>query len=282
MSIPQLPQPEGLLAEVRSGVLHVTLNRPDQRNALSAAVLDGLNHVALYAQQAELRAIVLRGAGGMFCAGGDLKSFRDIFEDRTPDPAQIAAMNRSYGTALAAWDRLPVVVIAAVEGAAMAGGVGLAAVADITIATAGTKFALTETKLGLTPAQISPFVIDRIGLHNARRLMLTSMVFDADEAHRLQLVDEIVADSAALDDAVTRTLNQVLRCAPKANALTKELAHAALELPRTALLDHAAQRFAQTMLAPEARDGVASFLGKRNPEWVTQASEATGKGAQPQ
>ncbi|KAA0020095.1 enoyl-CoA hydratase/isomerase family protein [Antrihabitans cavernicola] len=274
----RLQELDGVLVEERARVLYVTLNRPDQRNALSAAVIDGLNQIAQYVEKAGLRAVVLRGAGGVFCAGGDLKMFRDIFQGDAPDPAQIEAVNRSYGRVLAAWDRLPVAVIAAVEGAAMAGGMGLAAIADITIATAGTRFALTETKLGLTPAQISPYVIDRIGLHNARRLMLTSMVFDADAARRLNLVDEVVADSAALDEAVTRVVNQVLRCAPEANALTKELAHAALATPREEMLDHAAQRFAQIMLGDEAREGVASFLGKRDPEWVTGASEATGKG----
>lgn len=265
MSLPEL---EGLLLDERGGVLYVTLNRPDQRNALSAAVLDGLNQIARYVPAADLRAVVLRGAGGVFCAGGDLKSFRDVFQGGTPDPAQIAALNRGYGTALLAWDRMPVAVIAAVEGAAMAGGMGLAAIADVTIATAGTRFALTETKLGLLPAQISPFVIARIGLHHARRLMLTSAMIAADEARRLNLVDEVVADGAALDEAVARTVNLVLRCAPGANAVTKELAHAALELPLEELLDRAAERFAQTMLGAEAREGVASFLGKRDPRWA--------------
>ncbi|MFD4459268.1 enoyl-CoA hydratase/isomerase family protein [Nocardia sp. NPDC058480] len=263
-----LPELEEILLKERGGVLYVTLNRPEQRNALSTEVLNGLCRVADHIEKAQLRAVVLRGAGSNFCAGGDLKSFRDVFQGDTPDPAQIAAVNRTYGTALAAWDRLPVAVIAAVEGAAMAGGMGLVAVADITIATESARFALTETKLGLTPAQISPFVIDRIGLHHARRLMLTSLVIDATEAKRLALVDEIVADTAALDAAVARTVNQVLRCAPGANALTKELAHTALDMDREALLDHAAARFAQTMLGAEAREGVAAFLGKRDPEWA--------------
>jgi len=265
MSLPEL---EGLLLDERGGVLSVMLNRPEQRNALSAPVIDGLEQIAQYVKAAGLRAVVLRGAGGVFCAGGDLKSFRDVFQDGNPDPVQIAAVNRSYGDALSAWDRLPAVVIAAVEGAAMAGGMGLAAIADITIATAATRFALTETKLGLLPAQISPFVIARIGLHHARRLMLTAATITADEARRLNLVDEVVADSVALEEAVARTVNLVLRCAPGANALTKELAHAALELPLEKLLDHAAEKFAQTMLGAEARAGVASFLGKRDPQWA--------------
>ncbi|MFD4356863.1 enoyl-CoA hydratase/isomerase family protein [Nocardia sp. NPDC058518] len=263
-----LPELEGILLEERGGVLFVTLNRPKQRNALSNEMLVGLCRVADHIEQARPRAVVLRGAGGTFCAGGDLSSFRNVFQGGAPDPGQIAAVNRTYGTALAAWDRLPVAVIVAVEGAAMAGGLGLVAIADVAIATTSARFALTETKLGLTPAQISPFVIGRIGLHHARRLMLTSLVIDAAEAMRLTLVDEIVTDSAALDEAIDRTLNQVLRCAPAANALTKELAHTALEMDREALLDHAAARFAETMLGAEAREGIASFLGKRDPEWA--------------
>lgn len=264
-----LPELDGLLLTERGRVLFVTLNRPQQRNALSAGVLDGLCRIAEHVEKSQVRAVVLRGAGETFCAGGDLKSFRDVFQGDDPDRAQIAAVNRNYGTALAAWDRLPAAVIAAVDGAAMAGGMGLVAIADVAISTASAQFALTETKLGLTPAQISPFVIARIGLHHARRLMLTSAVIGADEAMRLSLVDEIVADADALDAAVDRTVNQVLRCAPEANALTKELAHAALDADLENLLDHAAVRFADTMLAAEAHEGVAAFFGKRDPEWVT-------------
>ncbi|MGW5113449.1 enoyl-CoA hydratase/isomerase family protein [Nocardia sp. NPDC004123] len=263
-----LPDLEDIALDDRGDVLYVTLNRPEQRNPLTAAALDGLNRIADYVPRSDARAVVLRGAGGVFCAGGDLKSFRDTFQGDAPDPGQIAAVNRGYGTALAAWDRLPVAVIAAVEGAAMAGGMGLVSIADIVIATARTRFALTETKLGLTPAQISPFVIARIGAHHARRLMLTSAVIDAEEAHRMTLVDEIVTDRAELDDAVDRAVRQVLRCAPGANALTKELAHAAFDLPREALLDLAAARFAATMLGAEGREGVASLLAKRDPSWA--------------
>ncbi|WP_197497752.1 enoyl-CoA hydratase-related protein [Mycobacterium sp. 1274756.6] len=259
---------DGLLLSECSGVLLVTLNRPEHRNALSADVLDGLVRIAEYVEKSQLRAVVLRGVGETFCAGGDLKSFRDVFQGDNPDRAHIAAANRNYGTALAAWDRLPVAVIAAVDGAAMAGGMGLVAIADIAICTASARFALTETKLGLTPAQISPFVVARIGLHHARRLMLTSAVIGAEEAMRLSLIDEVVPDIEALDAAVERTVNQVLRCAPEANALTKELAHAALEMELEDLLDHAALRFADTMVGPEAHEGVASFFGKRDPEWV--------------
>lgn len=157
------------------GVLHMTLNRPENRNALSEAVVEGITKVCAHveADRGRFRALILRGAGGVFCAGGDIKGFRQVFQDGG-DPAAIAASNRRYGTLLELIDNLPLLVVAGVDGAAMGGGVGLAAVADLVIATADSKFSLTETTLGLPPAQIAPFVVARTGRHAARRLMLTA------------------------------------------------------------------------------------------------------------
>lgn len=267
----RLDRPD-LRVQERLGVLHVTLNRPDQRNALSSSMFDGLIEVAAWVARhpGRIRAVVLSGAGGSFCAGGDLEFFRDVFQGSAADADSIAAINRRYGTVLTAWDRMPTAVIAAIEGAAMAGGMGLAAIADVTLATAASRFALTETRLGLVPAQISPFVIARIGAHQARRLMLTGASFDAAEAARLGLVDEVVADSDALDASVQRTLSDVLRCAPLANALSKFGVHRAADLGLEDLLDESAERFARTMQEPEAREGVASFFEKRRPSWFAR------------
>ncbi|AXQ31836.1 enoyl-CoA hydratase/isomerase family protein [Solimonas sp. K1W22B-7] len=263
---------DDLLLDERAGVLTVTLNRPERRNALSATLINSLQQLATYARQnhGTLRAVVLRGAGGVFCAGGDIKDFRSVSQNGVSDARQIAAHNRTYGTLLSALDRLPQVVIAAVEGAAMGGGVGLASIADITLATADARFSLTETTLGLPPAQISPFVVARVGAHQARRLMLTAARFDAATAAALGLVDEVLADSIALDRAIERVLAQVLRCAPGANAMTKNLVHAAATTPLDELLDTAAAQFAAAMLGAEARDGVSAFISKGHPSWVPQ------------
>lgn len=259
-----------VVAEEWSGALYVTLHRPDRRNALSQEMLQSLQRIVNHAQtrSGELRALVLRGAGGIFCAGGDIKDFRNVFQDGTVGPGDIASGNRRYGTLLTSLDQLPMPVVAAVEKAAMGGGVGLACVADITIATADTTFSLTETTLGLPPAQIAGFVVDRIGAHHARRLMLTAAKVDAAEAARIGLVDEVVADGAALDAAVSATLRRIRRCAPGANAVTKALVHSTQKLLRGALLDHAADVFADAMLGAEAREGVSGFLQGRPPMWA--------------
>jgi isohexenylglutaconyl-CoA hydratase len=259
-----------VLVQEHDGVLHVTLNRPDRRNALSATVLESLQRIADHVQTrcGELRAVVIRGAGGVFCAGGDIKDFRNVFQDGEVDRSAITAGNRSYGTLLSRLDRLPVPVVAAVEKAAMGGGVGLACIADITIATADTVFSLTETTLGLPPAQIAAFVVDRIGTHQARRLMLTAARVDAAQAARIGLADIVVPDAAALDAAIDDTLTHIRRCAPGANAMTKTLVCETKTRPRADLLDYAADRFADAMLDHEAHEGVSSFLQKRAPTWA--------------
>lgn len=261
---------EDVLVSERAGVVHVTLNRPEQRNALSDNVVVALEEVIAYVMTdpTRVRALVLRGAGGVFCAGGDLKGFKSAFQDGVADHGLVAAANRRGGALFTALDQLPTVVVAAVERVAIGGGVGMAAVADVTIATAGTTFSMTETTLGVPPAQISPFVVARVGAHHARRLMLTAARIDAAEAFRIGLVDEVVADSAALDVAIDNVLRRVHRCAPVANAVSKALVHAAATTPLPELLDTAAARFADAMLAAEARAGIAAFTSKSTPPWA--------------
>jgi isohexenylglutaconyl-CoA hydratase len=260
---------DAVLVEDRDSVLYVTLNRPERRNALSAAVLERLEDVAAFVAKHpnEVRAVVLRGSEGVFCTGGDIKDFKAVFQEGGADHLAVAANNRRGGVAFTALDRLPTVLIAAVEGAAMGGGVGLAAVADITLATAGTRFSLSETTLGIPPAQISPFVTARVGPHHARALMLTAARINAQEAHRIGLVDRVVADSAALDEAVDDVLAQVRRCAPGANAASKALVHLTAITPLEDLLDVAASKFADAMLGDEGREGIRGFVGKSAPAW---------------
>ncbi len=281
MDAMELTELTDVLAERRDGTLFVTLNRPESRNALSETVLDGLQQVCEHIEgnRGQLRAMVLRGAGGVFCAGGDIKGFRSVFQDGGVDAVSIAAANRRYGDLLDRLSRLPVVVIAAIEGAAMGGGVGLAAIADVALATADTTFSLTETTLGLPPAQIAPFVTERIGRHQSRRLMLTAARLDGRQAAAVGLVDEVVPDAAALEHAVSTTLARIGRCAPSANAMTKELVCASAVLSRGELLDHSADRFAEAMLGPEAKEGVDAFLQRRRPSWTSTTNTTDGSPA---
>jgi len=267
-----LPAFENLLAERRGSHLSVTLNRPDARNALSRdMVRELLTVAALLEQDVTISSVLLRGAGGTFCAGGDIKGFMASLHSPPPAPGEqdsIARGNRDFGTFLSRFDTLPQTVMVVVEGAAFGGGLGLMCIGDLVVATADARFALTETTLGIPPAQIAPFVAARIGVARARRLALTGLRFDGREALRIGLVDVVCDDQAALEATSARLLADINRCAPSANAATKRLLLASVTTPRERLLDEAADAFARALRGSEGREGVAAFLEKRRPAWV--------------
>ena len=271
------PTAQTLLLDARDGVLHVTMNRPERRNALSARMVEEL--IATFAaadQDAELRAIVLRGAGGSFCAGADVKDMNSAQPAQAgggePPAADrktaLARNNRRFGDLTAAVNGCAHPVIAVVEGAVMGGGFGLVCASDIAIARADARFGLPETGLGVIPAQIAPFVLQRVGFTHARRLMLTGARLSGAEAARIGLVHEVCTDEAALDAALARVLAEIRRCAPRANAATKRLLLHALGREPTSVLDHAAQVFAEAASGDEAREGTAAFVEKRLPKWA--------------
>ena len=165
---------------------------------------------------------------------------------------------------------MPQVVVTVIEGAAMAGGLGLACCADVAIVQADAKFAFTETAIGLTPAQISPFVIQKLGYATGRRLMLTAARFDGRESAKLGFADFVAENREDLEAAERQIRKQVLRCAPGAVADIKALV---LDLPhqdREAQIQAAAENFTGRMLSDEGREGVASFLEKRKPNWSVE------------
>ncbi len=268
---------DNLLVERRGPRLYVALNRPQARNALSREMVTELSAVAEFLEKnREIGAVVLRGAGGTFCAGGDIKGFKASFEAPKPKrgkPDPIAVNNRRFGQFLIHFNSLPQTVIAAVEGAAIAGGLGLMSVADVVIAAADAKFALTETSLGIPPAQIAPFVAARIGVPRARLLALTGARFDAREAARLGLVDLVCDDKVAFEAMLKKILADIGRCAPGANAATKRLLLASLTTPREKLLDQAAKDFAACLRGEEGREGVSAFLEKRPTRWAEKSRE---------
>ena len=191
-----LPHCETLLLNSVSGVLHITLNRPDSRNAMSLAMVGELRAtLEAVRHDPNVRALVLRGAGGHFCAGGDIK---DMAGARARGGDAYRELNRAFGALLEEAHAAPQVLVAVLEGAVLGGGFGLACVSDVAIAASGAKFGLPETTLGILPAQIAPFVVHRIGLTQARRLALTAARFDGAEALRLGLVHYCEQDEAAL------------------------------------------------------------------------------------
>ncbi len=259
-----------LIVERDDGWLTLWMNRPAVRNALGAELLAAMR-AALEAVRDDrtVRGITLRGKGGVFCAGGDLKNFRSSFQGGA-SRAEIAESNAGAGEFFSYLNTMPQVVIMSIEGAAIAGGLGLACTGDVVAVTADTKFAIAETSLGLPPAQIAPFVVQRIGLTAARRLMLTGARFDGREAGRLGLADFVAEDAAGLDAVEADIRKSVRRCAPGANAVTKELVLKAPLLPRDEMIALAGGRFAECMLGEEAREGIAAFLDKRKPSWAAE------------
>jgi len=255
-----------------AGVLFVTLNDPAHRNVLNESMLSALGaELARTEQDETIRAFVLRGAGGVFCAGGDFTTFRTLMGTTTPGagPDPIARNNRAFGALLTRLVDLPVPTIAVVVGAAAGGGTGLAAACDVVLAHSSATFSTPETGLGIPPAQIAPFVAARIGVARTRRLALTGTRFDGREAERIGLVDQACADTAALDAALAATLADISRCAPGANAAIKKLLLASRTTPRDELLDQSADAFAACLRGPEGQEGVTAFLGKRKPRWAT-------------
>ncbi len=267
-----LPQSDDLKLDERDGVLHLWFDRPEAKNALSASMVDGVTRIArLLPARDDLRAVVLRGSGGAFCAGGDLKEFGASFASEAPtdgSPDPILAMNRSFGTMLQLLDAIPQTLIVGVEGPSFGGSLGIISVSDVAIATADAKFALSETSLGIPPAQIGPYVVRRIGLSHARRLSLTGARFGAEEALRVGFVHEAVADAAALEASIEAALKGVRRCAPGANGVTKELFTLSAHAIDGGLLDEAAIMFRDCLRGPEAAEGVGAFLEKRKPSWT--------------
>ncbi|AFK56375.1 enoyl-CoA hydratase/isomerase family protein [Tistrella mobilis] len=268
----KLPICPDLLLDRDGPVLRLTLNRPDVRNAMTGEMVRQLTEVVAWAEDhPEVGTLVISGAGGTFCAGGDIKGFMASFRAARPEAGQpdpIQADNRRFGHFLTRIEALPQTVVVAVEGAAFGGGLGLACIGDVVIATRDARFALSETGLGIPPAQIAPFVAARIGVSQARRLALTGMRFDGAEAGRIGLVHEVVEDGAALEARVAKLVADIRRCAPGANATTKRLLMAQRTTALPDLLDLSSAEFARCLRGAEGQEGVAAFLEKRQPAWA--------------
>ncbi len=250
-------------------VLHVTFNRPQQRNAMSQAMVRELRLVLAEAEATEstVRAVVLRGAGGHFCAGADLKDMAAARDSGDGAERALRDANAAFGELCAAFAATRLALLAVVEGSAMGGGVGLACVADVTLAGTSAVFRLPETSLGIVPAQIAPYLVERLGYAEARRLAVTGGRIDADAALQLRLVHAVHA-AGALDRAVHNVLGEILQCAPGAIAATKVLmAKARLSSPAS-LVGDAADAFARAAVGDEGVEGAAAFAQKRKPAWA--------------
>jgi isohexenylglutaconyl-CoA hydratase len=249
-------------------VLHLTLNRPEVRNAMSLAMVRELRTVLAQAESdGATRVMVLRGAGGHFCAGADLKDMAASRARLADDPNALVDTNATFGELCVAFASTGLATVALLQGSVMGGGFGLACVADVALADDSVNFRLPETGLGVVPAQIGPFLVERLGYAEAKRLAVTGGRLNAAEALQLRLVHEVAAD---LDAALARVLGEILQCAPAAVAATKALIAKARFTPPAALVREAAEVFSRAALGPEGLEGTMAFLQKRKASWVPQ------------
>ncbi len=271
-----LPDCQTLQLHETDGALFVTLDRPKARNAMNLSMVGELDATfAAIESRRDIRAVVLRGSDGHFCAGGDIKDMLSAAQDRAATGNADAGegdpfyrLNRAFGHLLTRVNNAPQVVIAVLEGAVLGGGFGLACVSDVAIAGPSAEFGLPETGLGIPPAQIAPFVVARIGLTQARRLALLGARFGAAEALVLGLVHHSPSTNEALEQCLQSSLEQVQRCAPEANAITKQLMLGAAGTVPETLLDAAAAHFAAAVQGPEGSEGTRAFVEKRRPQWA--------------
>ena len=254
-----------LLVDERDRILHVTLNRPEVHNAFNEELIGELIDVIDRLGERNVRAVVLRGSGANFCAGADLHWMSRMVgfsrEENIRDAAQMAKM-------FATLNSCPLPLIGRVHGAALGGGVGLAAVCDIVIAAADAKFGLTEVKLGILPAIISPYTLAKIGETHARALFLTGERFDAQRALRIGLVHRVVENADALDAAVDETTAQIKTSGPEAVREAKKLiARVAVSAIEDAV-PYTIETIATRRVSDEGQAAMKAFLKKEKPPWV--------------
>ena len=257
-----------VLSVARDGaVARVTLTRPEVHNAFNARLIEALHDafVQLSSEAPEaLRAVVLAGDGASFCAGADIAWQRSALalsmNENEADAARLQAM-------LTAIDECPAPVVARVHGVALGGGMGLCAVADIVLAVSGTTFGFTETKLGIMPAVISPFVLAKIGETHARALFPTGERFDAERAVRIGLVHEVLPDVTALDERVDEVVRELLSAGPTAARGAKAVIRDQRGLLRADALQLGVERAAWQRVSAEGQEGLTAFLDKRPASW---------------
>ncbi|MCC7441595.1 MAG: enoyl-CoA hydratase/isomerase family protein [Bdellovibrionales bacterium] len=258
--------------EVRrdGAVLTVAINRPDVRNAFNDVVIEELASVfAKDAMDSAVRAVVLKGNGPVFCAGGDLnwmkKAIHFTYEENLRDTRVLAKMFHQLNT-------FPKPIIGVVHGAAIGGGVGLVSVCDIVVASAETVFSLSEVRLGIVPACIGPFVIAKIGASHARALFLSADRATAARAKEIGLVHEVVATPAELEPAVRKILENIVQCGPNALATAKrlvlDLSWPEKRAAQPDCLEYVAKMLADLRVSDEGQEGVKAFLEKRKPSWL--------------
>lgn len=275
---------ETLEVESDAGFHTLWLNRPQVKNAMNQTMVQEL--ITFFGQcskgqtdkvnagGANARAIIIRGRGDIFCAGADIKDMAKARQNlantsnRDYENNAIYGLNRAFGTLMMKVQACPAVVICAVQGAALGGGFGLMCTADITLVTESAKLGMPETRLGILPAQIAPFVVQRIGLTRAKEIALLGQKISGHRAYTLGIAQQCLEQTDDFEGAIAELKSQIRYCAPQANALTKTLLQNSAYGVNEKLLDNAAAAFTDAMLSEEGQEGSLAFMQKRAPSWA--------------
>ncbi|TRZ58401.1 MAG: enoyl-CoA hydratase/isomerase family protein [Rhodocyclaceae bacterium] len=260
---------QNILTAVDRGVGIITLNRPERHNAFDDVLIGELiDAVAMMEHEDAVRVLVISSTGKSFCAGADLNWMKRAAGLSAEDSLR---ESRAMAEMLCCLAQMGKPTVARVQGHAYGGGVGLVAACDIAIATFDAQFTLSEVKLGIIPAVISPHVIAAIGERYARRYMLSAERFAAAEAYRIGLLHEIVPDEEALDEAIGEIVETLLKNSPNALKECKELIRAVVSRPLTQeVVEDTAQRICRLRASDQGKEGMSAFLEKRKPNWVIE------------
>ena len=260
------PKTDSLLIENSNGWVTIWFNQIKNRNAITNNIVDELFSIFNFLNDdREVRGITLRGKGGIFCAGVDLKSLKKMTDTSKNAKSLAFEMSIRIGDLFKVINSAPQIVVAVTEGAAIAGGFGIACSADLILTMPETKFSLSETRIGLTPAQISPYVINRLGYSLARKMMLLGARIDGREAMKIGIADYIANDSN-LEEILDSIKEQVFKCSPNAIAITKRV----LTVNEYIDPQKAANLFSDCVVSDEGQEGINSFFEKRKPFWIME------------
>ena len=259
-----LPKTTECILKYENSWLTIWFNRPEKRNSLSKILIKEINQSLNFVENdPSIRGVIFRGKGNVFCAGADLKWMQNIASEKSNSSDLAMQMSIEFGEMFNNISNLSKVTISVVEGACIAGAVGIVSATDFLVTTVDAKYALTETRIGLTPAQIAPYIISKVGFKIGKKLMLLGNVFNGKDAFSIGMADYVIHHNDELESEVLKIINDVKKCSPNAIAVTKKVLNSHYNIETS----HAAKLFSQCIVHEEGREGFASFFEKRRPSW---------------
>lgn len=248
--------------------LTIWFDNPQKRNALTFDLINDLQTIFdKIKDDTSIRGVVFRGKNEVFCSGADLKLMKKIISEDTNSQKESIKLSKGLGLVFKMITELPQITVSAVEGPAMAGAFGIVCSSDLVLSMSSARFAMTETRLGLSPAQIAPYVIDRLGFSNARKLILLGFSIDGNQAYDIGLADYLSTTKEEFNETLNSIKRQVNQCAPHALTLTKNIIRPRNEID----IDLSAKIFAECIESKEGKEGIKSFFEKKKPYWAVRS-----------